>query len=536
MPGPILPKIDRIDLAFIAGLVALVAAYVWRFYNFSALPYEDAAMVMRYAVHLADGHGIVWNIGEAPVDGTTDFLFMVTLAGAVKLGMSIEVAVHFVGITSHLLTVVLIYVAVRELHGSGRWVAAASATYLALGPGLGYVAAYFGTPFFALFAALTWYFAMKVIITRQETGVTVAFVGCALALGLIRPEGVFFSALVLVSVVYVLGLRYSHKTVAFFAGVFLAIGGAYFVWRWWYFGHPLPNPYYVKGAFEIYPDSLVRSVKNTILLGLPIGVVYLAALRSRRALREAVVSAIPVVGFTVIWIFLSDDMNHMRRFQYPVLPVMLMAWPGLWVCVRKEWKMPKFSQAFGRAIVAAVLAIAVAYGGVMWLHRKHRPYVLEDSFHDGRYDAARLLYEYRDRGYCIATTEAGNIPLFSEWKALDTWGLNDPWIAQRGGFTTEYLDRHAPEVIMFHADMSVMRNTTSPSRWDQMVINLRLYAESRDYVTAAVFRARSGIIHAYYVRRGFVDSDALIERLRNMDYVWYLSGNLCRNMVDGESM
>ena len=32
-------------------------------------------MLLRYAEHLAAGHGIVWNLGDPPVDGATDFLY-----------------------------------------------------------------------------------------------------------------------------------------------------------------------------------------------------------------------------------------------------------------------------------------------------------------------------------------------------------------------------------------------------------------------------------------------------------------------------
>ena len=33
---------------------------------------DDAMISMRYAQHLAQGHGLTWNIGEAPVEGFTN--------------------------------------------------------------------------------------------------------------------------------------------------------------------------------------------------------------------------------------------------------------------------------------------------------------------------------------------------------------------------------------------------------------------------------------------------------------------------------
>ncbi|MFT6399365.1 MAG: hypothetical protein ACJAYU_004130, partial [Bradymonadia bacterium] len=54
---------ELIGFATILGLLGLVLGV---FYNRGALPSEDAAMLMRYSEHLAAGHGIVWNPGEAP--------------------------------------------------------------------------------------------------------------------------------------------------------------------------------------------------------------------------------------------------------------------------------------------------------------------------------------------------------------------------------------------------------------------------------------------------------------------------------------
>lgn len=50
--------------------------------------FEDAMISMRYAQHLADGHGLVWNIGEAPIEGFTNLLWVLWMSVAHKLGLS----------------------------------------------------------------------------------------------------------------------------------------------------------------------------------------------------------------------------------------------------------------------------------------------------------------------------------------------------------------------------------------------------------------------------------------------------------------
>ena len=68
------------------SLLLLLSVFYYGFncIDFNIPPFEDAAMLMRYSQHLAGGHGIVWNIGEKPVDGATDFLFMAAAAGLIK--------------------------------------------------------------------------------------------------------------------------------------------------------------------------------------------------------------------------------------------------------------------------------------------------------------------------------------------------------------------------------------------------------------------------------------------------------------------
>jgi arabinofuranosyltransferase len=187
-----------------ASLLLLAASlfYALNFIDFNTPPFEDAAMIMRYSQHLAGGHGIVWNIGEAPVDGATDFLFMAAAAALIKLGFTVGQAVRGIGFASHFLTVLLIYWANRRIHNGNIPFSFISGLYLAVGTGLSYVAAYFGTPFFALAAASTW--TLGLLLMREQNPrlwLSLAFALSGLVTGLIRPEGVILASLMLLAVV-----------------------------------------------------------------------------------------------------------------------------------------------------------------------------------------------------------------------------------------------------------------------------------------------------------------------------------------------
>jgi arabinofuranosyltransferase len=110
-------------------------------------PWEDTAMVMRYADHLSAGHGLVWNIGEAPVDGATDFLFTVVVAGLRMAGVGTEFATRAVIVFGWVSTTLLTYVGARRVLGTGPAIAFVAAIPVALGPGILYARAGFGAPF-----------------------------------------------------------------------------------------------------------------------------------------------------------------------------------------------------------------------------------------------------------------------------------------------------------------------------------------------------------------------------------------------------
>jgi hypothetical protein len=194
-------------------------------------PAEDAAMLMRYSQHLAQGHGIVWNISQPPVDGATDFLFMALLAGLYALGTPLESTVLWVCGLSHAVTVLLVYFGIRRYFKGGTLVALLSATFLLFGPGLRYTEASFGTPFFALFCALSWITAQGVVENPRSMLNAFLFALTCLLMGLTRPEGVLIAGFMLLAVIYRLGWKSAGRMILVFAIIFLLVGGRYFLWR-----------------------------------------------------------------------------------------------------------------------------------------------------------------------------------------------------------------------------------------------------------------------------------------------------------------
>ena len=527
------------------SLLAVILIFALRFVDFGAAPFEDAAMLMRYADHLAHGYGIVWNIGEHPVDGATDFLFMVASAALIKIGFPIGRSVRAIGFVAHLLAVLLVYWANRRIWKANIAVSFLSGLYLAVGPGLSYVAAFFGTPFFALFAALTWTLAL-LLVQRENPPfwLSLLFAASALTTGLIRPEGVILAVLMLIAVTVMKGWRASTKTIVVFLAVFLILGGAYFVWRWSYFGYPLPNPYYVKGSGLLHWDSFWESFGYLLRFGGPFLLAFLLGFRSAKTARRTLAFLIPLVFFAAAFILVDNQTNFGGRFQYALWPLVLLSWyplvEGLGGETGFSWPQPASVRGRG---VWALVALTLTYALVHYSVSQNCALgnirlacsVAYES--DGRYEAAQILSDYQGKGYVIATSEAGLLPLYSNWTAIDTWGLNDEWIAHHGEVTNAYLDEYQPNVIMFHAYFSPLLppkliDKNLEQGWFRMTITLKDYAESHGYVLAAAFGDSPHETHYYYVRSDFPDSAQISRRISSMRYAWPDNGRKAINYAE----
>lgn len=522
------------DLLISAFLIAFALYYAFTRVDFNIPPFEDAAMIMRYAQHLAGGHGIVWNIGEAPVDGATDFLFMVVSAALIKLGLSVGQSVRSIGFVSHLLTILIIYWTNRRIHNGSIALSLLSGLYLAVGTGLSYVSAYFGTPFFALAAASTW--TLGLILIKEENPhwwLSLAFALSGLTTGLIRPEGVILASLMLLAVILLRGLKKSISTLVIFGAVFLILGGAYFLWRWDYFGYPLPNPFYKKGDGGWSWHTFDASMLNMLRLSLPVVFAFILGFRSRETMKTTLAYMLPIVGFAAAFGLVSDEMNYGARFQYATVPLALMSWiplvRGLNFEALTQTKVRERSVYYVALIGLAAGIIYYSWFQTCFLtlyqQSCDRPYE-----RDGRLEMAQMLAEFRGKGYVMAVTEAGLLPYYSGWDAIDTWGLNDQFIAHNGSITVEYLDKYKPEIIMFHDYYSPLvppklTDANLAQRWFSMTILLKTYAEDNGYILAAVFGDSPYDTHYYYVRSDFVDSSRLVNRISEFrDYFYPTTG------------
>lgn len=466
--------------------------------------YEDAAILMRYAEHVASGHGMVWNIGEPPADGATDFLFVLVVALFRWLGFSIEWAARLPIILAHILSVGLIFWGNKRL-GASTAESGLAAVLLIAGPATAYIAAGFGAPFFGL-----WVVVLTLSLLRFRSRIkdqSSSFIGVfALLMGLTRPEGVLLAVIMIGAACVGMKKEKVIRLIKHAAFWLFGIGGLYFLWRWWYFGHPFPTPFLKKGGFNLHIGGLKSSIYFSALMLGPLGILWLfSGKRNWKLVRWLAVSC---GAFILLWVLISSEMNYLGRFQYPVFCIALTVLPLL-ISLKEK---PRWQKGLFYLLPIALYLIL---------------FRADYRQRDGRYEVAQLLAEYKTDDATLVTTEAGLLPLYSGWRSIDAWGLNDPDIARKGIDTTT-LAKDLPEVIMFQAYFAPGYPKRNETAWDAMVLKLEAFAQDHDYVRAAVWGRGPEHTHYYYVHPDFLFSGELVNHLGEMDYAWFDGGEAAK--------
>ncbi len=88
---------NKLYLLFIFIGIALFLAFLIYTWN---LTVDDAFISFRYAQHLAEGYGLVWNIGEAPVEGYSNFLWVLMISAFMYLKLDPVLISKFLGLAS----------------------------------------------------------------------------------------------------------------------------------------------------------------------------------------------------------------------------------------------------------------------------------------------------------------------------------------------------------------------------------------------------------------------------------------------------
>jgi peptidoglycan/LPS O-acetylase OafA/YrhL len=268
-------------LAITVAALAFYAVFIFRT-SFSVggtryfVLFEDAMISMRYARHLAEGSGLVWNRGEPPIEGFTNLLWVLWMSVAHLLGLSESKISLFIMLTGVAIMTATGFVAskiarrVAPPEASSAWVpiAVLAATLF------DYPLVFWTLRGMEVGALTLFVYALLWLALEQEEkwsfGRTIAMALVTVAALLIRSDSVVPVGLICLYAFLFCEKRWLFAAVVgAFAGA--AVGGQT-LFRKHYFHESLPNTYFLK----LYHIPLSARVKRGAFVALEVLTMHLA--------------------------------------------------------------------------------------------------------------------------------------------------------------------------------------------------------------------------------------------------------------------
>ena len=483
-PGRV--NIKPATVVVLLAALAVAALFIWETRILTPVAIDDAYITFSYSKNLATGHGPVYGHGER-VEGYSNFLWMVAVAigllvsprGADPLLVARATAIPFVALLGF-----ATYRLARAR--ASRALAIAVLVVLALSADMGtaFLMGLETLPAMAFLMLGFWLYVRSIDMDPVGVGVGVGDSGHAkrwvvpvfVAVALSRIDG-------FIPLGFILGFELlrrlwrregSVRDYVVWAAPGVLVYGLWFLWRWRYYGLPLPTTYYAKALIpKLLPHRGWEYVRDEMSANGSLALAPLALLALAARKRIAALLLVVFVALHLAYVVRAGgDWMPYGRFLLPLLPVALVlaVWGGQWiVAALRPW--------LGRASLAFLLMPLAAMAFVV--HRTERHISTEPLLQaklaiaadQGNHvknlkAAARLLTWALPPGARLVTDYGGIFAYYTDAAPIEMWGLCNAAIATRGG--TERINpiygRTCPECYpalgpqFFHVMVPIVRD------------------------------------------------------------------------------
>ena len=444
---------------------AVVVCVACAFFVMDYIP-DDSYISFRYAENLAAGHGLRFNPSEQPVEGYSNFLWILFCALVHTLGLNLPGAIPTVGTLLSIFNVTLLWALYRRRGMPALQMLVPLLVLAGSGPVVMYAVSGMEMPLYA-FLLLLMLFALDSVLVRGRTTDYVLLVAASFLLALCRPEGMAALPIAIGAVLW-LRRRESPKARAearwrrkLFLSllVFAACLCVYHFWRVSYFGEWLPTPFLSKGGGGVslgfaWVENLKFYFVKHMYYTPPMGYYFFALFilsiaglklsRSEGGTRVTEgVAVLLVAVYALIYINFRDWMPGMR-YHSPYIAVLLLPAAQLLTPVfaveRPKRSMAPFWLA-GFAVVLLNLGVLAELRVVA--------HIAETSNQLCPVALGKWLKKTMPSNAVLATSDVGAIPYYSGLETIDIHpnSLTDLTIA-KNGFSIDYIAQRNPDVII----------------------------------------------------------------------------------------
>jgi hypothetical protein len=452
---------DFTTVVVISGLVGLIYAcgliqrgFVNAGERYYPILFDDALISMRYARNLSLGQGWAWNPGDPPVEGFTNFGWVLWLS-LWHLALPDRIAAAWAVLTQG--TFLHAMLAAATAYGAGVRHGAAAGLFAGVTVALTWPVAFWSVsglevPVMALGSMALVGFAGRAMQVRQLNRrrvwwIWVGVAGCAAGMVLIRMDGLI-PVLGLMGAVMLASRRRDLVLLGVLGGAAgLALAGLA-VWRLQVFGLTTPNTYYLK--MEGFPANwrVARGGIQTgwqVVVGILIpSLLLLVIIRPRWFGMRLTADPQTPPGSILIWAapallilaysaFVGGDAWEgavpINRFVATAYPMILILIGGM-----------LFPRDYRSGLIPAVAAGILLAGAVsVFPSRQWLPAAARWSLVDGPHDhkihadlirAAVQMDSIVPSGALVAVSHAGTVPYYLDRRYHDLLGKCDPVISR----------------------------------------------------------------------------------------------------------
>ena len=417
-------------------LIAIATAFVLHSLHFN-FTCDDAFISFRYARNFINGHGLVWNIGEhPPVEGYTNFLWIITIGLFMKMGFEPVVVSKVLGIFFGLCCIPLLYSCSELVFQRKSFLNLIAPVILACcGPFAAWSTGGLETQMFTFFTLAA---AVRYLYEVQHDNITPASAILFVLASLTRPEGLLIFGVTCLHCFSQTFLSkknpFCRKTIIWLLA-FLILYGIYFLWRFNYYGFIFPNTYYAKtegGVYQLWRGF--RYLKRFILFtNWPIlaGLSLFSLFKSPRS--PIAYLLMLTLSFSAYIVSIGGDFLGMFRFFVPMVPLMaILVQEGIisfcqWLS-RLEY--PQIVKTSAITFCSFVFISILAMGCVPSFKGREYERILFSKRLAIRNSAlGGWLHQHTSQDETLTALAIGAISYYSELNTIDRLGITDIHVA-----------------------------------------------------------------------------------------------------------
>ena len=442
---------------------------------------DDMYITLRYAKNWASGSGLLWNVGESPVEGYSNFSFVVLGCISIFFGLDPVVTLKCTGVFGLFISCVAVYLISRfwfsrrialipcvwllAYKGQIIWTASGLETTLYEGllvfsvvfifKGLGYN--FFpgsSGPYRPIYFISAGFLLAIASLTRPEAPVLMGLFVFILFFSVFssRNQPLSTTHEILKSCVQ---LNYQ---LSIFILVFLIFYLPYFVWRWHYFGRIFPNPVYCKG----FSSSLSFILdKQYLLLCWPFVLLAAPAVYKANDIR-CYFLLLPSVVYGLLLINASELVAFDNRLFLPAFALLLpLSLQGLTITL--ETVFLKFNlKRRGLALYVCAITIIILFIPMLTLNGyaqfTHNPLAGEQL----RTRVLAWLKNNAKLNTRVVLGDSGMIPFYSSLQYIDSYCLNNALMTQ--GERVDMYDQFCKTIFTTQPEVFVLTSLTEKGR------------------------------------------------------------------------